>query len=321
MNELERFLGLIRESETRERANEWFRSVVDVTEDDTHKERVNYVADFFRAWQYIQNHMQPDTATGLFFQLDPGAALHSELVMSAMYLECGYSPDDIRERARLGAFECGVHIKDPAIPGQVGIYSITEKGAEHHFYTGYFQPSDPFSPLLFAQYAARKTGTPVHEVIPVLYKVKRKPAHFIYPCSDEMLAVLEASISTGTAVGGHVFFDVDQNAMNMAQNPLLRQLPEGGGRYLPEQQLEQEDTSMYDPFFRKDNFKEEPWYNDLCIFTAIGVTEVDDKDTEAVRAALRKLGYETRTFPSKQEGRTMISGNGIVEDAVQLYDE
>ncbi|MDD4565717.1 MAG: hypothetical protein PHE79_09635 [Eubacteriales bacterium] len=51
---------------------------------------------------------------------------------------------------------------------------------------------------------------------------------------------------------------------------------------------------MQDIFFRKDNYKGMPWYNELCIFCNIGVCKPEPDQIPDVQAALQKLGYQTR---------------------------
>ena len=58
---------------------------------------------------------------------------------------------------------------------------------------------------------------------------------------------------------------------------------------------------------RKDNFKDESWYDDLRIFTVIGVCRPKAKQIFSVRRALQELGYNTRTF--KRNGEIYISKN------------
>lgn len=48
---------------------------------------------------------------------------------------------------------------------------------------------------------------------------------------------------------------------------------------------------MEDIFLRADSFKQEPWYNEFRIFTAIGVCMPPPEHLEAVKAALVQMGY------------------------------
>lgn len=63
---------------------------------------------------------------------------------------------------------------------------------------------------------------------------------------------------------------------------------------------------MHDIFFRKDNFKDEPWYNELYIFCAIGVCQPEKEHIEPLKDALSVLGYETRLL--EKDGKTYIAG-------------
>jgi hypothetical protein len=64
---------------------------------------------------------------------------------------------------------------------------------------------------------------------------------------------------------------------------------------------------MTDIFFRKDNFKDEPWYDEMLVFCAIGICKAEKKEyTEPIREALAKLGYETGVFT--KNGADYISG-------------
>jgi len=64
---------------------------------------------------------------------------------------------------------------------------------------------------------------------------------------------------------------------------------------------------MQDIFLRKDNYKDEPWYNELLIFCAIGVCQPKDKEhIKPLREVLAVLDYETRMF--SKDGKDYIAG-------------
>lgn len=64
---------------------------------------------------------------------------------------------------------------------------------------------------------------------------------------------------------------------------------------------------MYDPFLRADSFSEEPWYNEFLIFTRIGVCTPQPEHMEAVKAALRQMGYPGfKEFT--RNGQTYLAG-------------
>lgn len=48
-----------------------------------------------------------------------------------------------------------------------------------------------------------------------------------------------------------------------------------------------------DIFLRAEVFEDEKWYDELLIYTHIGVCKPEKEDAEAVRKALKMLGYET----------------------------
>ncbi|MEG1894610.1 MAG: hypothetical protein RR162_00120 [Oscillospiraceae bacterium] len=64
---------------------------------------------------------------------------------------------------------------------------------------------------------------------------------------------------------------------------------------------------MEDIFLRKDSFKDKPWYNELCIFTAIGVCGPKEADIGSLRQALKELGYETHIIKASG-GETLVCG-------------
>lgn len=64
---------------------------------------------------------------------------------------------------------------------------------------------------------------------------------------------------------------------------------------------------MYDPFFRADNFKEEPWYSEFLIFTRIGVCTPQPEHLEAVKAALHQMGYEA-LMEFTRNGKVYLAG-------------
>lgn len=65
---------------------------------------------------------------------------------------------------------------------------------------------------------------------------------------------------------------------------------------------------MIDIFLRYDNFKDEPWYNELRTFLNIGVCCPEPEHREAVKDALAALGYKTIEFT--RNGRFYLSGAG-----------
>ena len=48
-----------------------------------------------------------------------------------------------------------------------------------------------------------------------------------------------------------------------------------------------------DIFLRVEAFEDEKWYDELLIYTHIGVCKPEREDTERVQKALKMLGYET----------------------------
>ena len=51
-----------------------------------------------------------------------------------------------------------------------------------------------------------------------------------------------------------------------------------------------------DPFFRADNFRNERWYGDLCVYTTIGICFPEKEDVVNLRKALKVLGYQTKAL-------------------------
>jgi len=49
-----------------------------------------------------------------------------------------------------------------------------------------------------------------------------------------------------------------------------------------------------DIFFRKDNFKDEDWYDDFLMFLNIGVCQPKTEHILTVQKALKIMGYNTR---------------------------
>lgn len=49
-----------------------------------------------------------------------------------------------------------------------------------------------------------------------------------------------------------------------------------------------------DPFFRADNFCNEHWYGDLCIYTTLGMCSPQKEDVANLQKALKVLGYQTK---------------------------
>ena len=59
---------------------------------------------------------------------------------------------------------------------------------------------------------------------------------------------------------------------------------------------------MEDIFFRKDNYKNEPWYNEFCIFLNIGVCKPEKQEyIKPMQDALEIMGYTTRVKNMKRD--------------------
>lgn len=59
-----------------------------------------------------------------------------------------------------------------------------------------------------------------------------------------------------------------------------------------------------DIFFRPDNFRDEPWYEEFQIFLAIGVCQPPEEHALQIRKALKVMGFLTHT--TSREGKTYI---------------
>ena len=59
-----------------------------------------------------------------------------------------------------------------------------------------------------------------------------------------------------------------------------------------------------DIFFRPDNFRDEPWYEEFQIFLAIGVCQPPEEHVLQLRKALKMMGFLTHT--ASREGKTYI---------------
>ena len=70
---------------------------------------------------------------------------------------------------------------------------------------------------------------------------------------------------------------------------------------------------MYDPFFRADNFQNEPWYNDFRIFMNIGVCKPAQEHLESVKAALLQMGY-TNVVEKTHAGEIYLVGQEEVHE-------
>lgn len=59
-----------------------------------------------------------------------------------------------------------------------------------------------------------------------------------------------------------------------------------------------------DMFFRYDNFRDEPWYEDVQMFRAVGICVPAAVHALQVRKALKILGYATHT--TVRDGTTYV---------------
>lgn len=63
-----------------------------------------------------------------------------------------------------------------------------------------------------------------------------------------------------------------------------------------------------DPFFRADNFRNERWYGDLCVYTTIGISSPEKEDVVNLRKALKVLGYQTKAL-NRPDGTYLVPDN------------
>ncbi len=64
------------------------------------------------------------------------------------------------------------------------------------------------------------------------------------------------------------------------------------------------DEIREDIFFRADNFRDEPWYDEFQIYMVIGICEPPEEYALQVRKALKVMGYDTHT--TVLNGKTYI---------------
>ncbi len=64
------------------------------------------------------------------------------------------------------------------------------------------------------------------------------------------------------------------------------------------------DEIREDIFFRYDNFRDEPWYEDFQMYLAIGVCTPSEEHALQVRKALKIMGYATHT--TVRDGTTYV---------------
>ena len=63
---------------------------------------------------------------------------------------------------------------------------------------------------------------------------------------------------------------------------------------LIQKELKKPPEDIYeDIFLRVEAFENEKWYDEVLLYTHIGVCKPEKEDAEAVRKALKMLGYET----------------------------
>lgn len=59
-----------------------------------------------------------------------------------------------------------------------------------------------------------------------------------------------------------------------------------------------------DLFFRADNFRQEPWYNEFLLYTRIGSCQPAPEHVLEVQKALKLMGYPTHT--AEHNGKVYI---------------
>ena len=71
------------------------------------------------------------------------------------------------------------------------------------------------------------------------------------------------------------------------------------------------DKIRKDIFFRPDNFRDEPWYDDFQVYMAIGVCQPAPEHILQVRKALKVMGYFTHA--AIHDGKTFILPSEVQE--------
>ena len=74
------------------------------------------------------------------------------------------------------------------------------------------------------------------------------------------------------------------------------------------------DEIREDIFFRADNFRDEPWYDDFQMYMAIGVCQPQEEHALQIRKALRVMGLPTHI--ANRDGKIFILP-GEVRQAAQ----
>lgn len=75
-----------------------------------------------------------------------------------------------------------------------------------------------------------------------------------------------------------------------------------------------------DMFFRTDNFENEEWYQDIQLYTRIGMCQPKPEHMETVQKALKILGFYTHV--AKRDGRNyLLPGESKVKKQRSKEDE
>lgn len=160
------------------------------------------------------------------------AALASEMVAAAVYLQNGGTPKHMAQMAHDGLLMC-FHTPDfPEEDSPLAICSVIERGEECAYYSLHFGSYQPEAAFRYAQGYALQHGFSVNRALRSITTDLT-----IDPCTGEGRKILQSSdprmmramfaiFKQCPAIAAHVTFDADRGHVTVEHNPLWLKLKE-----------------------------------------------------------------------------------------------
>ena len=186
-------------AECRTRAGSWIQLVRDNTTDDPLEDRIEFTESYLKQWAYAFLHLRPGAAATVFFE--EGANLTtSEVIPGVMYLDAGYTLEEVNALADAGCLTCGIFIDDPERPGQLGLYTIHIGTDTHAFLCDIGGNGDLYAPI--PEMLAKITGQDC-------IATGQRPYYHL-SLESGALERIEPALREGTALGVIADYDAEQ---------------------------------------------------------------------------------------------------------------
>ena len=179
---------------------------------------------------FVSRHFSAATAQGVYEIIRHGsAALPSEMVAAAVYLENGSTPQAVAEMADAGSLMCFHQPESAEEASPLAVCTLIEKSVPHEFHTLHFGGFDPDTALRSAQWYAHNQQISVTDALLVLTTdMALDPSggtgKILVGSDPEMTQALFSVFHCCPAVAARLTFDADCGQTSVEYNPLWLEL-------------------------------------------------------------------------------------------------